>query len=202
MSIDIHQTAVLEGEIVFEGNHIKIGPYAVLSGSVILGDNVEIGAGSCIGQNAEHRERIGDEGVLLASNIIVRENVVIHSGLFRPTVIGNGGFLMSGSYVAHDSILEDGVTISSGVRLAGHSHVMKYANLGMGAMVHQYGVVGSYSMVGMGTIVTKSSRIEPGMTYIGNPARFLSRNSWAMEKYEVQAEELAKETERFFSLFS
>lgn len=109
---------------------------------------------------------------------------------------------MSGSYVAHDCILEDGITLSSGVRLAGHSHVMKHANLGMGAMVHQYGVIGSYCMVGMGTIVTKNSRIEPGMKYAGVPAQFFSRNSWALEKHEVQAEELAKETERFYSLFS
>lgn len=200
MSIDIHSSAILEGDIVFEGNHISIGPYAVLQGTVILGDNVHIGAASCIGQNAEHREKRNSEGVILASNIIIREHVIIHSGLVRPTVISNECFVMSGAYIAHDCILEDHVTLSSGVCLAGHSHIMKYANLGMNSSVHQYGVIGSYSMLGMGAVAVKNSRIEPGMTYAGVPAKFISRNSWALEKYEVQVEDLAKETERFFSL--
>ena len=59
MSIDVHQTAVLNGEIVFEGSNIVIGPYAVLQGNVILGENVTIGAGSMLGLAGEHRTEKG-----------------------------------------------------------------------------------------------------------------------------------------------
>ena len=201
MSIDIHQTAILEGEISFEGNNVTIGPYAVLQGKMVIGEDITIGAGCMIGQNAEHRNQKSDlHSVIVNSGTIIRENVVIHRGLSQDTVIGINCFIMNGSYIAHDCILEDGVTLSSGCRLAGHSYLMNRCNLGMGTMVHQYAVVGSYTMLGMGSIVIRNSRVEPGMKYAGCPVRFLSRNSIALEKYEVGAEELAQETERFYAM--
>ena len=201
MSIDVHQTAVLNGEIVFEGSNIVIGPYAVLQGNVILGENVTIGAGSMLGMAGEHHcPEKGYHGVIIGAGSIIRENVIIHAGLHQPTILGNDCFVMSANYIAHDCVLEDGVVMSAGCRLAGHSYVMKRSNLGMGVLLHQYSVVGSYSMVGMGGVVIKGSRVEPGMKYAGNPIRFLSRNSHALEKYEVGAEELATETERFYAM--
>jgi UDP-N-acetylglucosamine acyltransferase len=200
MSIDVHQTAVLDGDIVFEGSNIVIGPYVVLQGNVILGENVTIGAGSIIGLNGEHLTENGYHGVIIGAGSIIRENVIIHGGLHQTTILGNDCFVMSANYIAHDCVLEDGVVLSAGCRLAGHSHLMKRSNLGMSVLVHQYSVIGSYSMVGMGGVVIKGSRVEPGMKYAGNPIRFLSRNSHALERYEVGAEELATETERFYAM--
>ena len=204
--IDIHQTAILEGNILFEGDNITIGPYSVIQGlhgsSVTIGEGVEIGAGSKIGMHAEHRKLRSDHGVFIDAYSVIRENVVIHSGLYRDTVIGLDCYIMSDCYIAHDNIIEDGVTLSSGCRIAGHSYLMTRCNLGMGSLVHQYGVIGSYSMLGMGSIVIKSSRVEPGMKYAGTPVRFLSRNSHALENYTISAEKLATESERFYALFS
>jgi len=198
--IDIHQTAILEGNIVFEGSNIFVGPYAVIQGNVILEENVQIGAGSVIGLPAEHLLQAERQEVIIGAGSIIRENVIIHAGMHQPTVIGTDCFIMSGSYLAHDCVLEQGVILSSGCRLAGHVHLMKKCNLGMSVLVHQYAVIGSYSMLGMGSVVIKGSRVEPGMKYAGIPVRFLSRNSHALEKHEVGAEELATETERFYAM--
>jgi UDP-N-acetylglucosamine acyltransferase len=79
-------------------------------------------------------------------------------------------------------VLEDGSILSCGVKIGGNVHVMRDSNLGMGASVHQYQVIGSWSMIGMGSIIPKKARIYPGQTWVGNPTRRLKTNMYALDK--------------------
>jgi len=94
----------------------------------------------------------------------------------------------------------EGVTLSCNAIMLGHVHVMKHSNCGTGSEVHQYQVVGSYSMIGMGCIVPKKSRLEPGQTWVGNPARRLKTNMFALEKSNVDEYDLIEETARYTQL--
>ena len=83
--------------------------------------------------------------------------------------LGNGVFILSGSIVNHDCIIEDRVTITSGVSLAGGVTVKTGAYLGQACTVKQNLTVGHSSKVGMGAVVTRD--VADGVTVVGCPAK-------------------------------
>ena len=68
------------------------------------------------------------------------------------------------------------------------------------SLIHQHQVVGSYSMIGMGCVAPKKVRLEPGQTWVGNPARRLKTNMYALDKYKIDEYYLIEETARFRQL--
>jgi UDP-N-acetylglucosamine acyltransferase len=108
--------------------------------------------------------------------------------------------MLRGAHVAHDCVIEEGVTLSCDATILGHVHVMKGSNCGTGCKIHQYQVVGSWSMVGMGCIVPKNRKLEPGQTWVGNPARRLKTNMYALDKFNVDEYHLIEETARWTQL--
>lgn len=176
----IHPTAIIDDDAIL-GNNNVIGAYCVIEGAVVLGDNNIIGPHVCIGQDPQFKGRdVGNSAVVIGNNNVIREFVTIHGGTVglptsRQTVIGNDCFIMAGSHINHDCVIEDGVVISNGVLLAGHVRVMTCTNLGMGTKVHQHVVVPPYSMFGMGSVVTKKSKLYPFSKHIGVPAQSMRR---------------------------
>jgi acetyltransferase-like isoleucine patch superfamily enzyme len=78
------------------------------------------------------------------------------------------------SYIAHDCVIGDYVTLAPGVRCNGNVHIEDHAYIGTGAILKQGTpdkplVIGAGAVVGMGAVVTKS--VPPGVTVIGNPAK-------------------------------
>jgi carbonic anhydrase/acetyltransferase-like protein (isoleucine patch superfamily) len=83
--------------------------------------------------------------------------------------IGDWLFCLSGSIINHDCVLEEQVTVCSGVRLAGHVHVEQQCYLGQGCNIKQFLRIGRASLVGMGSVVTRD--VAPGSVVTGCPAR-------------------------------
>ena len=139
--------------------------------------------------------------IVMSDDGTFREHISIHAatadGLTR---IGNCVIMLNKAYVAHDCIIEDGVTLSCGVKIGGNVHVMKDSNLGMGAAIHQYQVIGSWSMIGMGCIVPKKAIITPGQTWVGNPVKRLKTNMYGLDKFNVDEYDLIEETARYTQL--
>lgn len=81
------------------------------------------------------------------------------------------------SYVAHDCVVGDFVTLAPGAKCNGHVVVEDHAYIGAGAVIKDGTdapvVIGRGAVVGMGAVVTKS--VAPGVTVVGNPARVLKR---------------------------
>ena len=137
-----------------------------------------------VGTRPEHTEHWDKDGrTIIGDDGTFRDHVSIHAattdGLTR---IGNCVIILNKAYVAHDCIIEDGVTLSCGVKIGGNVHVMRDSNLGMGAAIHQYQVIGSWSMIGMGCIIPKKARIYPGQTWVGNPVQRLKTNEHGLRK--------------------
>ncbi|MCW3045179.1 MAG: UDP-N-acetylglucosamine acyltransferase [Actinobacteria bacterium] len=179
----IHPTAVV-GDAVHLGDGNVVGPYAVLLGPCRIGDNNWIGPHATLGAPAERRagphpaawdgELAGTEllgtGVEIGCDNVIREYVSVHQGsVAGPTRLGDGGYLMTGSHLGHDSVVGDGVTIASAVQIAGGCHVWAWVSLGLGAVVHQDTVVGPGAMIGMGSPVR--GVVDPFSLVVGNPAR-------------------------------
>jgi UDP-N-acetylglucosamine acyltransferase len=174
------------------GVDVAIGPHAVILGPCRIGDGVQIGPGCVIGsppelvtarQNLAWDADLAHHGVEIGPGTVVREMCSVQQGDSAPTSIGARCWLLTRTYVAHDCVVDDEVTTSTGVALGGHVQVGFGANLGMNAVVHQRRVVGPCAMVGMSAVVTRD--VPPfAMTY-GNPARVRGANTLAMRRQNL-----------------
>jgi len=197
---DIHPSAVIE-DCVKIGDNNYIGPFCYFTGGTQIGSNNRFEAFCSIGTRPEHEKFWHKDGELtIGDNNIFRDYITINAGTKTLTSVGSDGIMLRGSHIAHDCIVEDGVTLSVLAVILGHVHVMKGSNCGSGCLIHQHQVVGSWSMIGMGCVVPKKIRLEPGQTWVGNPARRLKTNMYALEKHDVDDYELVEETARYNKL--
>ena len=135
-------------------------------------------------------ERCISDGVnffeVRASNIVELDDVKIGDGaILCPFVtltsnirIGKYFHANIYSYVAHDCIVGDYVTLAPGVMCNGNVVIEDHAYLGTGAVIKQGApgeplVIGRGAVVGMGAVVTKS--VPPNTIVVGNPARPMNK---------------------------
>lgn len=148
-------------------------------------------------------------GIRIGNDNVVREGVSIDAACGHGsddnheevvTQIGNGCYLMRNCHVAHDGFLEDSVVLTMGVQLAGYVRVMRNANIGVGALVHQFSTVGPYCMVGMGTVVTRDPL--PFTTYMSriglSGEGSVTVNRVGLQRAGKRTEQEIDELERFY----
>ena len=197
---NIHNTAIVD-DCVEMGDNNYIGPHCYLTGGLTIGHNNRFEAFCSIGTRPEHENFWYKDGELtIGDNNTFRDYITINAGTDTLTSVGYNVIMLRGSHVAHDCVIEDGVTISVAAIILGHVHVMKGSNCGSGCVIHQHQVVGSWSMIGMGCVVPKKTRLEPGQTWVGNPARRLKTNMYALDKHDVDDYKLVEETVRYARL--
>lgn len=157
MENNIHSTAIIyDGVIIGTGN--TIGPYCV------------------IGSPPEWKGKHSVGNVIIGNNNIFTGLVTIDSGAEKTTIIGNDCYLMKHSYVAHDTILKDNVTLSAGVKLGGCVTVEENTTIGMNATVHQKVIIPDGCMIGASSFVGKKSILKSKHKYAGVPVRELGKN--------------------------
>ncbi len=125
----------------------QVASFDVRAENVVQLDDVALGEGSVL-----------CPFVTLTSNI--RIGRFFHANLY--------------SYVEHDTVIGDFVTLAPGVKCNGNVVIEDGAYIGSGAVIRQGTpgnplVIGKGAVIGMGAIVTKS--VAAGSTVIGNPAR-------------------------------
>lgn len=104
------------------------------------------------------------EGAVLCPFVILSSNVKI----------GKHFHANMKSYVAHDCVVGDYVTLAPNVMCNGNVVLEDHAYIGAGALLKQGKpgqplIIGKGAIVGMGAVVTKN--VPPGVTVIGNPAK-------------------------------
>lgn len=174
------------------------GGYGWITEPVIFGVDVRLHTGVVIGEPPETRDpekRATERPIHVGDRTHIREYVVIHRGYDRDTTIGRDCYLMVGAHVSHDVHIEDWATIAHRVVLGGHVTVMRGANVGIGALVHQWVTIGAYAMVGMGAVVVDD--VPPGCKVVGNPARIIGANTLGLERQGVSDAQLAEAHEEF-----
>lgn len=182
----IHPTAIIDERVVLGSGNV-IHPNTIIYGPTFIGDNNIIGPNVVIGmpgQDTRNPRYDSSECVIkIGNNNIIREFTSIQKPCYRDiTQIGNDVFLMQGVHIPHDAILEDNVVITPMCVLAGITRIMKGANLGMGATINQYCVVGQYAIVATGAATMKN--VKPFSRYI--PGKPISVNDYAVKKYKFE----------------
>ncbi len=173
------------------GDPLKGAP--VLSEAEFLGLDgdryfaVAIGDGGVRRSIAERLEAAGCRPLSIrADNVILPDDLDCGPGaVFAPfsmvtadAVIGRHFQCNLHSYVAHDCVIGDFVTLAPRVSLNGNVVVEDQVYVGTGAVIRQGTaekplVLGRGCVVGMGAVVTRD--VAPGVTVVGNPARPLER---------------------------
>ncbi|MEO1200720.1 MAG: acyl-ACP--UDP-N-acetylglucosamine O-acyltransferase [Pseudomonadota bacterium] len=166
---EVHSSSVVHSSAEL-GKDVKIGPFCDIGPHVVLGDGVEvmshaviaghtsIGARSklypftALGLAPQHLKYQGEPSRLeIGSDVVIREHVTMHPGTKIDkmlTKVGNGGYFMAGSHVAHDCIVGDDVVFANGATIGGHVTVGDRVIMGGLAAVHQWVRVGRNAFVG------------------------------------------------------
>jgi UDP-N-acetylglucosamine acyltransferase len=163
-----------------------IHPTAVIYADVTINANAYIGPYCVIGAPPEIRDYDGPGyGVVIGAGTRLEKHVVVDAGSEAPTIINVDCILMSGVHIGHDCFIHQNCTISAHACLAGHVFVEVYATIGINASIHQHQTIGAYAMVGAGCVIARSSSVPRLAKVVGNPARIIGRNDFAIEKYNL-----------------
>lgn len=123
---------------------------------------------------------VAENAIQLDSNEIGEGAIFCPFSMLTSNVkIGKHFHLNIYSYIAHDCIVGDYVTVAPMVQCNGNVVIQDHAYIGTGAIIKQGTpdrpiVIGEGAVVGMGAVVTKD--VLPFTTVVGNPARIYSKS--------------------------
>ncbi len=191
----VHPTAIVEDGVSL-GADVEIGPYSIIHGGAALGDGVRIlshvviGGGTKIGARTivhPHAVLGGDAQIRggdatstrleIGEGCVIREHVTMSTGSargHRVTRVGDNGYFMAYSHIAHDCEIGNDVTFANGVQLGGHVQIGDGVNFGGLSAIQQFGRVGRYAFIGGVTGVNED--VIPYGTAIGSRAELTGLN--------------------------
>ncbi len=141
------------------GRGTKIGPHVVIKPFVEIGEHNEIYQFASIGEVPQDLKFGGEESLLvIGDRNRIREFVTFNRGTAGGggvTSIGDDGFFMAYSHIAHDCRIGNHVILANGVQMGGHVHIEDHAIVGGLAALHQFVRVGTHSMIGGGSAVSQ-----------------------------------------------
>ena len=182
----IHPTAVVDPGAIL-GKGVIAGPYAVIEAGVTLGDGCEVHSFARVGGPPGHVKDKGEGCTLeVGARCVIREHVTLHRGSkvgTGKTVIGSDVYFMTGSHVGHDCRVGNGVIMTNGAVLGGHSEVEDFAIFGGLSAAHQFCRVGTMAMIGGAAILVQD--VPPYCMAAGNHARLVGLNEIGLDRRGV-----------------
>ena len=209
MNYKSHPTAIIHkgseiGENVTVGEYSIIGPnvkigknskihsHVLIDGHTTIGTNNEIYSFSVIGSNPQHLKYEGEmTKLIIGNNNIFREHVTVHPGTnlgTKKTIIGNNGFFMVGSHVAHDCLVGNNVVFVNNAVIGGHVEISDYVYLGGQSAVHQYCRIGKHAIIGAGTTI--DGDVIPFTSVIGSRGYLSGLNLVGLKRRLFKKEEI------------
>jgi UDP-N-acetylglucosamine acyltransferase len=155
--LGISPHAIIEPAAVI-GPNVIIDHFAIIKGSVELGDGCHVHSHAVIGDVPQDRKFAGEtSSVRIGEGTVIREGVTIHraTGAGNTTVVGQRCYLMTQSHVAHNCILGNQVTLVSGALVGGHVQIDDDVIVGGNTGVHQCVRIGCLAILAAGSLVSQ-----------------------------------------------
>jgi UDP-N-acetylglucosamine acyltransferase len=216
----IHATAIVEdgarlgagveiGPFAMIGEHVKLADGVKLHSHVVVSGYTEIGPRSTVyshavlGGGPQFR---GDPGtgarLVIGADNVIREHVTMNGGSLKGgglTQVGDGGYFMAYSHVAHDCHIGAGVTFANGVALGGHVSIGDGVNIGGLAAIQQFSRIGQNAFVG-GVTGVPDDVIPYGIVW-GDHARLEGLNLIGLKRRGVSRERIHALRAAFRAIF-
>lgn len=216
----IHATAIVEdGASLAED--VEIGPFSLIGRHAVLGEGVrilshvvvaghtKIGARTIVhphavlGGGPQFRGDPGtDARLTIGEDNVIREHVTMNGGSAKGgglTEVGDRGYFMAYSHVAHDCHVGNGVTFANSVALGGHVSIADGVNIGGVSAVQQYGRIGRNAFIG-GLTGVPEDVIPFGMAW-GDHARLEGLNLIGLKRRGVPRERIHALRAAFRAIF-
>jgi UDP-3-O-[3-hydroxymyristoyl] glucosamine N-acyltransferase len=172
----VHPSAVVHGEI---GEGTTVGPLVYIGPKVTIGSDCIISPGAIIGSDGFGYEKQDDGswkpkpqgagGVVIADDIHIGANSVIHAGSYRPTSIGSGTRIDASVFVAHNVQIGRDCLIIAQSEISGSVEIGDRVYIAPAVSVRDHISIGAGAFVGLGSVVVAD--VEPGTTIYGVPAK-------------------------------
>ncbi len=219
--MNFHPTAIIDP-------HAKIAADVTIGAYTIIGENVELGAGTEVMSHAviEGHTRIGLNNrifpyasiglapqdlkyggeptrVEIGDDNSIREFITVHRGTTEGngvTRIGNHNLLMAYVHIAHDCQIGSHIIMANGASLAGHVEIQDHSTVGAFTMIHQFCRIGAYAFLGSATLVNQDI-LPYSKTSAPRPVEVYGANRLGLERRGLAKDDL-KELESAFRLLT
>lgn len=200
------------------GSNVEIGPYSIVDGNVVVGENCWIGNhvtlkhgtrigtrckifhGAVIGEIPQDVKFKGEETVVeIGDEVIIRELVTVNRGskLRAKTEIRDRAYLMAYVHVAHDCFVGENAIFVNNVQLGGHVSVDDWVMIGGRVNVHQFCRIGKHAFIAGGYRVVQD--VPPYVLVGGEPLKFYGLNSVGLRRQGF-SQEIRKDIKRAYQL--
>jgi acetyltransferase-like isoleucine patch superfamily enzyme len=125
----------------------RFGPYAVIGSTSLTGREV-LGDGSAL-------ERFHVGSVLIGDDVEIGAHANIARGLFDPTVIDNRTRIGAHANIAHGVCIGEDAMVASHVSIAGSVRVGSGAFIWIGSSIRNGITIGEGAIIGMGSVVVR-----------------------------------------------
>ena len=186
------------------GDGVHLANHVSVSGSTTIGARTRVEAFAALGGPPQDRKHKGGRTTLtIGADCDIRESVTMHRGTDcgrGATVVGDNGFFLAYSHIAHDCVVGDNVTMTHASTLGGHCEVGDGAIIGGHAAVHQFVRIGHHAFVaGMAAVV--GDVIPYGMA-VGDRAKLRGFNIVGLKRSGMSRSDLVTMRAAYRMLFS
>lgn len=222
MANEQHPTAIVDPAAKL-GENVTIGPFCTIGPDVELGDgcklvsHVTLDGRTKMGANCTLYPQVsmgyppqdfkhggGDHvGIEIGDNCTFREMVNVHPGtdVGKPiTRIGDNGYFMVGSHIAHECQLGNHVTLSNYAQIGGNTQLGNYVTLGGMSAVHQHTRIGDHAFVAGMAFVTND--VIPYGLVMGNTAHLQGLNVVGLKRRGFDKSEIHRMRAAYRLLFA